>query len=128
MSSEWTESSRLTFQNHLEQRTLLDHFLVVRSPTPAPTISKPENPSHDEPESQIDVLHTGTAEPSSVEAHAEHSKGMVHVASSPLDCSQDSANLDIGALAMRNGLPYVDIVHSAQPRRVLSRRRTRSSL
>jgi hypothetical protein len=94
----------LEFQNHFKQRTLFDHFLVIRQPTPALTLANPDDPRDDEPESQANVEETSTAfslgaselpEPSSV----EHPDVVVHIASSPPSFSQSPTDVNIGALA-----------------------------
>ena len=79
--------------------------MVTRQPTPAPTLAKPDGPSHDEPESQTDVELTGT-ECSPGASHlpevssVEQPDDQVHVASSPLGSSQSTADVDIGAPAL----------------------------
>lgn len=91
------------FQSHFKQRTLFDHFLVIRQPTPAPTLAKPDGPSHDE--SQIDVEHTGTeCSPGASQLpelpSVEQPDDKAHVASSPLGSSQSTADVDISAPGM----------------------------
>ena len=44
-----------TFQNHLKQQTLLDHFLLTRQPTPVSTLP----PRDEEPGSQSIIAQTG---------------------------------------------------------------------
>ena len=95
----------LQFQSHYKQRTLFDHFVVIRQPTPAPTFAEPEGPSHDEPESQTEVEHTGT-ECSPSASHlpelpsGEQPDDKVHTTSSPLGSRQSTAGIDIGARAL----------------------------
>lgn len=36
-----------TFQKHLKQGTLFDHFLVTRKPSPAPAPARPDDPEDD---------------------------------------------------------------------------------
>ncbi len=80
--------------------------MVIRQPTPAPTLAKPDGLSHDEPESQTDVEQTGT-ERSPGASHSPELTSMeqpddkVHVASSPLGSSQSIADVDIGAPTSR---------------------------
>jgi hypothetical protein len=95
----------LKFQNHFKQRTLLDHFLVIRQQTPAPTLSKPDDPRDAEPESQTDVEQTSTV-CSPGASHlpellsVEHPDDVVHIASSPPSFSQSTADVNIGALVL----------------------------
>jgi hypothetical protein len=76
--------------------------VVIRQPSPAPTLAKPDGPSHDEPEPQTDLEHTGT-ERSPGASHllelssVEQPDDKVHVPSSPLGSSQSTADVDIGA-------------------------------
>jgi hypothetical protein len=80
--------------------------LVVRSPTPAPTLAKPDDSSHNEPESQTDVENTGTecgpapgTSDSPELSSVEKPNDVVYVASPP-GSSQSTADVDIGASAL----------------------------
>lgn len=80
--------------------------MVIRQSSPAaPTLAKPDGPSHDEPEPQTDVEHTGTV-CSLGASHlpelpsVEQPDGEVHLASSPLGSNQSIVDVDIGAPAM----------------------------
>lgn len=88
------------FQNHFKQRTLFDNFLVTRKQTPTPALARLDDPRDDEPGSQTDVEQAaGTAhlpELSSV----EHLDDVVSIASSPIDFTQGTTDVDNGALAM----------------------------
>ena len=77
----------------------------MRQPTPAPTLAKPDGPSHDEPEFQTDVEHTST-EYSPGASHlpelssVEQPDDKVHATSSPIGSSQSVADDDTGVPAM----------------------------
>jgi len=95
----------LNCQNHLNQRTLFDNFLVTRKSIPAPTITNPDSLRDGELKSPAVIFEaTGTVhyphasdflETSSV----EHVDDMAHINSSPRGSSvQNTAGDDIGAL------------------------------
>jgi DNA polymerase III delta prime subunit len=79
--------------------------VVKTQSSPSPTLAKPDDPSHNEPESQTDAGHTGI-ERSPGASHlpelpsVEQADDKVHVASSPLGSSQGTADVDIGAPAI----------------------------
>ncbi|KAI0303243.1 hypothetical protein BC826DRAFT_1101354 [Russula brevipes] len=85
-------------ENHLlKQRTLFDHFLVMRNPTPAPVLAKPDDPRDDEPESQTVVEQTDTecrpCAPDLLElSSAGHGKDIIYTSSLHGSSTQSTAD------------------------------------
>ena len=95
-----------TFQKHLKQGTLFDHFLVTRKPSPAPALARPDDPN-DDGQAQTVIDQTGTEGYSgSREPFSAKSAGDInditpspHDANSSIQCTAGVFN--IGAPAMQ---------------------------
>jgi hypothetical protein len=82
------------FQHQLKQRTLFDHFLVTRKPTPVPTIPQRDDPRDEEPASQraSDIPELSSVEDVNDIAHVGLVPGVFS--------TRSDADVDIGALAI----------------------------
>jgi hypothetical protein len=94
------------FQNHLKQKTLFDHFLVTRKPTPVSTHPQRDDLRDEETGSQSVIKQTGAECGEGASALPELSSvedvnDITHVDLSPsVSSTQSAGDVDIGALAI----------------------------